>query len=186
MWTAGGRSRAQSQTGRQRRCLQAILQHEARRLYPGSEIRGAVWGDVQALDVVLEGRKIFSVQIADRTSQLGPSVESPWGSLRIESLTDNLASKMSALVRRGSPRDFLDIYTTIRHNLATWEGCWALWQMKNSHHQIPDGQLAVRVHLIGIKARRPLTRLPEEKRASAVALRRFFDEKLAAAPDPEP
>jgi len=35
---------------------------------------------------------------------------------------------MVALVERGAPRDFLDIYTVCQAGLVTLEECWELWR----------------------------------------------------------
>lgn len=165
--------------------LEDLLREEVRKAQPNAEIRRKAWGETESIDVLLAGTKIFSVQIASRTVHLEPPRESPWGTLKIEGLDDNLASKMTALVNRGSPRDFLDIYTAIERGVTTWEDCWKLWQRKNPRHAVGDGQLAVRVSLNGIKARRPLSTLEEPKRAQAIALRDFFQEKLTQDLDAE-
>lgn len=64
-----------------------------------------------------DGRvKRFSFQIAIRSVQLEPPRPSAWRPLLIETVADNIGSKMNALVDRGSPRDFTDI----RHVVGRW------------------------------------------------------------------
>ena len=50
-------------------------------------------------------------QIAERSAELEASVTGVWpGGIGIDSFKDLVASKMVALVERGAPRDFLDVY----------------------------------------------------------------------------
>jgi Nucleotidyl transferase AbiEii toxin, Type IV TA system len=82
----------------------------------GYSVRERAWGEtvsIEALDD--EGHKMFSFQIAVRSIQIDEPIASPWGRLPIETLDDNVASKMQALVARGAPRDFVDIYRTASH-----------------------------------------------------------------------
>ena len=66
------------------------------------------FGDTESWELLRDGTKIFSFQIASRTLRLEPSVPSPWPPLLIETFVDNVASKMNALVQRGATRDFTD------------------------------------------------------------------------------
>lgn len=54
----------------------------------------------------------------------------------IETVRDNVASKMNALVDRGAPRDFLDIRAVIVKGLVSVEECWALWQRPIVEHDL--------------------------------------------------
>jgi hypothetical protein len=65
---------------------------------------------------------VFTVQIAPRTIELEEPIgrdRSPWAPILIEALADNVGAKMNALVNRGAPRDFLDVYTVVTASLAT-------------------------------------------------------------------
>ena len=67
------------------------------------------WGDVVSVELLEENKTVFSFQIASRSVQLENSVSANWIDVPLDSLSDLIASKMTALVERGSPRDFLDI-----------------------------------------------------------------------------
>ncbi|GAB4484796.1 MAG: hypothetical protein Fur0016_15740 [Anaerolineales bacterium] len=43
--------------------------------------------------------------------------------IALDSLPDLIAAKMNALVERGAPRDFLDIFTLCRQNIAEPAEC---------------------------------------------------------------
>jgi hypothetical protein len=109
---------------------------------PQATILRQRWGDVDSVKILENDQAVFSFQIADRSVQLQPYQESGWGRLLIESLTDNVGSKMCALVERGAPRDFLDVFQVcgmcgsarIRTGLSAmrlhWHGC--IWKELNS------------------------------------------------------
>ena len=75
------------------------------------KVRVRAWGDVVSVELSQEGKTVFSFQIADRTLRLEESILAGWIEVPLDSLADLVASKMNALVERGTPRDFLDIYT---------------------------------------------------------------------------
>jgi hypothetical protein len=142
------------------------------------------WGDTEALDFQREesGRRrtVFSVQVAERTVELEPPIASPWAPIPIETLRDNLASKMNALVARGAPRDFRDVYEVVHAGLATAPECWHLWQAKNPDAPIDQARVQVVKHLESIAERRPLDRIPEPERPAAEALRNWVRTVLTA------
>lgn len=76
-------------------------------------------GDVVSIELEQEGRKVFSFQIARRLAQLEPSQRAPWVDVPLDSFPDLLASKMVALVERGTPRDFRDICALCQAGLTT-------------------------------------------------------------------
>jgi hypothetical protein len=88
------------------------------------------WGDVTSVDVSRSGAVIFSFQIAIRSARLDESVESSWPGVRLDALSDLVASKMVALVERGAPRDLLDVYTVCERQVASVRECWALWERR--------------------------------------------------------
>jgi hypothetical protein len=145
------------------------------------------WGDTEAIDFqrVDSGRRrtIFSVQIADRTVELEPPILSPWPPIPIETLRDNLASKMTALVARGAPRDFRDVYEVVKAQLATVSECWDLWQAKNPDTRLDRARAQVIKHLESIAERRPLDQLPEPERSAANDLRRWVRTDLVGSRD---
>ncbi len=89
---------------------QQVLQTIERALQSFGEVQQRAWGDVVSLELVRSGETVFSFQIARRSAQLQPSSPTPWVDVLFDSLPDLVASKMVALVERGAPRDFRDIY----------------------------------------------------------------------------
>lgn len=117
-------------------------------------------------------RKRFSFQIARRTIELSPPVESAWPPVRLEGFVDNLAAKMSALVDRGAPRDFLDVYEVCRRSLADVSASWQLWSRKNPGRSRTEARVQVLHHLEALEARRPLASIEgAAERDSAATLR---------------
>ena len=85
------------------------------------------WGDVTSIELSQNNKKVFSFQIATRSIQLENSVSAGWIDIPIDSLTDLIASKMIALVERGAPRDFLDIYTLCTTGISNLGKYFFLW-----------------------------------------------------------
>jgi hypothetical protein len=143
----------------------------------GLSIAERSWGDTEAIDFQrpTSGRPqtVFSIQIAERIVELEPPITSPWPPIPIETLRDNLASKMNALVARGAPRDFRDVYEVVQAGLATVTECWELWQAKNAGLQVDLAKAQVVKHLESITLRRPLEQLAEQDRAAAQTLRQW-------------
>ncbi len=181
-WTAG-------LSASERRGARSVIRQVAEEVAGahGLSIVERSWGDTEAFDFqrMESGRRrtIFSVQIADRTVELEPPILSPWPPIPIETLRDNLGSKMDALVARGAPRDFRDIYEIVQADLATVSECWDLWQAKNPDTSVDRARAQVIKHLESIAERRPLDQLPEPERPAADALRRWVRAKLASGLD---
>jgi hypothetical protein len=110
-------------------------------------------------------------------------VQSPWGRIPIETLDDNVAAKMNALVGRGAPRDFVDIKAVVDAGLMSVERCWQLWLAKNRGRSREEGRLAVEHWLAAIVARAPLERLPPDRRGDAAALRAWYHDVFTAEPN---
>lgn len=140
------------------------------------------WGDTEAIDFQRSTgdrpRTVFSIQIAERTVELEPPIISPWPPIPMETLRDNLASKMNALVARGAPRDFRDVYQVVHAGLTTVKECWELWQAKNEGLEVNLAKAQVVKHLESIALRRPLAQLTDRERAAAQSLRRWVLEDL--------
>lgn len=148
-------------------------------LQPFGEVRTRAWGDVVSMELLQGGQAVFTFQIASRTAQLEPSRPAPWVDVLLDSLPDLIASKMVALVERGAPRDFRDIYTLCQAGLTTPEECWSLWRRRQeAAHSDTDFQrarLAVETHLSRIAQHRPLETIPDpQRRAEAARLRQWF------------
>lgn len=93
----------------ERRQIIAEVANTMRGQNSGCEIRLREFNEVNSVELFQTGQAPFSFQIAKRDVQLEPYLRSGWGGIGIESLNDNLASKMCALVDRGYPRDLRDI-----------------------------------------------------------------------------
>lgn len=107
---------------------QAIVTLLETTLAPFGEVRTRKWGEVASIELRLEGKAVFSFQIAERNVLLKTPRPSPWPGILLDDLSDLVASKMTALVERGAPRDFLDVYHLCSQSIMTPEACWDLWQ----------------------------------------------------------
>ncbi len=141
----------------------------------GCEVRHRHFGEVDSVELFERSKAVFSFQIAVRTVQLAPYEPSGWGGVQIESLTDNLASKVSALVDRGYPRDFRDVFRAAHDLGFTPTELWALWQRKNPERKRFDSIALVRASLEGIIRRRPLDAIRDAaEQREARAVREWF------------
>jgi hypothetical protein len=166
----------------QRRVIGAI---EAM-LRPFGQIRRRAWGDVVSVELTRGGKVAFSFQIARRSAQLEPPAPAPWTDVLLDSFPDLLASKVVALVERGAPRDFRDVYALCQAGLTTPQACWALWrrrqQLAGSDTDSARARLAVETHLARIAQHRPLQEIADpRKRAEAEEVRRWFVQELLDA-----
>ena len=128
----------------------------------------------------------FSFQIANRSVKLEPSKPAPWTDVLLDSFSDLVASKMVALVERGAPRDFRDIYALCRADLITPAECWDLWhqrqQSAGSDTESSRARLAVETHLARIASHRPLEQLADpQQRTEAEQVRSWFREEFLDA-----
>lgn len=151
------------------------------------QVRRRSFGDVTSIELATEQKKkAFSFQIAQRSAQLRPSVSAQWTNVQMDSLLDLLASKMSALIQRGAPRDFRDIHAACHAGLATPMQCWQLWQQRqqltNDDTDVARAKLAIAGHLERIEQYRPLTQIgnPSE-RIQAESVRHWFKEDFLNA-----
>lgn len=137
--------------------------------------------EVVSLQLKRGKQVVFSVQIAPRSVELEEPIGrdgSPWTPIPIETLADNIGAKMNALVNRGAPRDFLDVYTVVSAGLATVEDCWAWWQRKNEAVAVDLAKAQVLRHLAAIELRQPMEQIPAEERGHVAQRRRWFRESL--------
>ena len=142
---------------------------------PGCKLRRDNWGEVQSLAVMEAGEAVFAFQIAERTRQLEPYLVSAWGEVLLESLTDNVASKMAALVDRGLGRDFSDIRHL--HEQLGWQPAefWQLWQRRFPGRSVADAQAKARLKLEALMRSRPLEKVqPPSARTALAAARVWF------------
>lgn len=120
---------AVSPTGPANALLDESMQAVARR--HGLACGRRSWGETVSLELMDGPRKMFSLQIAPRDRYLDATLVAAWSPVRIESLRDNVASKMTALVERGAPRDLRDIHELCRRGLVFNAQCWELYEQKN-------------------------------------------------------
>ncbi len=142
------------------------------------------FGDTQSFELVQGGQKVFTVQIALRSVALDEPLPSAWTPVLIETFRDNLGAKMNALVGRGAPRDFTDVFEVCYRGLATPEDCWSLWQQKNPDQEVSAARSRVLLHLEQIAARRPLNSLADPaERKRAQRLRAWVQRRLCDSAD---
>ncbi len=132
------------------------------------------------------GKTVFSFQIASRSAQLQPTTTLPWSDVALDRLPDLVASKMVALVERGAPRDFRDIYYLCHAGLMTPADCWKLWRQRQQEARSDTdphrARLAVETHLTKISQHRPLEAIADSaQRAEAEAVRSWFKQELLHA-----
>lgn len=158
---------------------QAVIQTIQNALSQFGDTRLRKWGEVVSIELFQEGKVVFSFQIASRTVRLEEPVSAGWIDVPLDSLTDLTAAKMTALVERGAPRDFLDIFTLCRSQLLTVGECWNLWAKRQSRAgsdaDMSRARLAIESHLERIAAHRPLDRITDgQQREQARQLREWF------------
>ncbi|HYN19788.1 MAG TPA: nucleotidyl transferase AbiEii/AbiGii toxin family protein [Thermoanaerobaculia bacterium] len=156
-----------------------VLQVVKDTLQASGDIRTRQWGEVVSIELIVAGKTVFSFQVADRSAQLEPSSTLPWTEVSIDSLPDLVASKMVALVERGAPRDFRDIYVLCHSGLMKAGECWSLWRQRQqragSDTDAHRARLALSTHLSRIAQHRPLTNITDQdQRAEAESLRTWF------------
>ncbi|MBC8448727.1 MAG: nucleotidyl transferase AbiEii/AbiGii toxin family protein [Chloroflexi bacterium] len=150
------------------------------------QVRKRAWGDVVSVELMCEGKTVFSFQIAHRSAQLEPSALAPWTNVLLDSFPDLVASKMVALVERGAPRDVRDIYALCEAGLTTPQECWQFWRLRQelagSDTDSVRARLAVETHLVRIAQHRPLGEIADPtKRAEAERVRRWFAQEFLDA-----
>jgi Nucleotidyl transferase AbiEii toxin, Type IV TA system len=146
----------------------------------GYTVRERTWGETISLEAFDGDGRAFSFQVAVRSIEIEPPIPSPWGRFRIETLDDNVASKMVALVSRGAPRDFVDIKSVVDASLISVARCWELWSAKEPGVGLDEARARVQTHLARIEARMPVERLPEDRREAARDLRKWYREVFCA------
>ena len=145
----------------------------------GFELRKRRFGETVSFEMCRGGRKEFSFQIAIRSVSLETPSASPWPPVLIETLADNVGSKMNALVDRGAPRDFLDIRQIVTACLLSASDAWALWSAKNPSQDIQAARQKVLLHLSALESRRPLASIPNQAdRELASQNRQWFREEF--------
>jgi hypothetical protein len=166
---------------------QSVLKAIEEALSPSGNVRFRSWGDVDSVELQQAGKAVFSFQIAQRSARLEEPVPAGWIEVPLDSLADLVASKMVALVERGAPRDFLDIFTICQSGLLHPGECWELWRKRQtlagSDADISRARLAIETHLQRIGLHRPLEKIENtQQREQARQMRAWFmDDFLRAA-----
>lgn len=133
------------------------------------------FGDTLSFELHRGGVREFSFQIAVRSVGIEAPLTSAWPPILIESLRDNVASKMNALVNRGAPRDFLDIRAVVDSGLLSIKDCWDLWLQKNMGQTVSSAKQKVLLTLEALDTRRPLSSIPDRnERAHAEKVRQWY------------
>lgn len=150
------------------------------------DVRTRSWGDVVSIELLRGGKKIFSFQIAKRSARLQPSRPAPWPGILLDSFPDLVANKMVALVERGAPRDFRDIYSLFKAGLTTVDECWRLWRKRleaaGAEADSARARLAVESHLARIVRYRPLDTITDpQQREIAKGARAWYRKELIDA-----
>ncbi len=158
---------------------EAVLRVIENTLSPFGQVRRRAWGDVVSIELHQDQQTVFSFQIAQRSAQLQPSTSAEWTDVLLDSLADLVASKMVALVERGAPRDFRDIYEVCRAKLTTPVQCWQWWdqrqRLSGSDTDRHRARLAVETHLARISQHRPLEQIEDPvQRVAAQQVRQWF------------
>lgn len=141
----------------------------------GLDYRRRTWGETESLELLRDNQKQFSFQISRRTLYLDEAIHAEWQPVWIETLRDNVGSKMTALVERGAPRDFLDIYELVNRSIITIADCWRLWTLKNPGVLVDEARRKVYARMESIALTRPLESIqPLVARESAALVRSWY------------
>lgn len=170
-------------TGAERREVEEVV---IAALSPFGEVRIRRWSDVVSIELLEGAKKVFSFQVAERSSQLEPSTELPWIRISSDAWNDLVASKMVALVERGAPRDFRDIHAIVSAGLLAPENIWDLWRAKQAKSEADSSSERARVlitsHLRRISRLRPLDQIADPaERLNAEKVRSFFAKEFVDA-----
>lgn len=163
-----------------------VIERIANALQTQGDVRQRRWGSVVSIELLKGKRKIFSFQIAERSALLHDVQSAEWIGVQMDSFEDLIASKMVALVERGAPRDFRDIYAVCQAGFASVGGCWQLWrkrqELADSDPDLARGSLAVQTHLKRIETQRPLANIPDKaQREQAEQTRIWFKREFIHA-----
>ncbi|MGA2489933.1 MAG: nucleotidyl transferase AbiEii/AbiGii toxin family protein [Anaerolineales bacterium] len=167
---------SESVTEQQRQAVVRVLETT---LSDFGRVHVRAWGDVVSVELSQEGKTVFSFQIATRSVRLEEPILAGWIDIPLDSLADLAASKMVALVERGAPRDFLDIFALCQAGLLSMDECWAVWRKRQtlagSDADTRRARLAIETHLERIALHRPLEKIVDlQQFQQAKQLRDWF------------
>lgn len=142
-------------------------------------LRERSFGDTISFELHRGGVKEYSFQIAVKSTALEEPVASPWPPILMETLRENIGSKMNALVNRGAPRDFLDVKHVIDEELLSMSDAWKLWAAKNPHQTMGSGKQKVLFLLEVLEAKRPLDQIADPvERTRAQSVREWYRQEF--------
>jgi len=148
----------------------------------GLGFRRRSWGETESLELLRGTVKQYSFQISRRTVTLDDVLPSSWQPICIETLRDNVASKMTALIQRGAPRDFLDIYHVCTRGVISKEDCWNAFTAKNPGIAIDEARRKIIARLAMIESTRPIETIQSvEARQQAACVRDWYHRFFATA-----
>jgi hypothetical protein len=151
----------------------------------GLSLRMRNWGETQSYELQQSGQTVFSFQVAVRSVSLESPRQSAWPPVQIETLLDNLGAKMNALVARGAPRDFLDVFMVVQRDLTAVNELWIAWSKKNPGKEIVEANVNVLRRLHELETRRPLVSIAEPaERAQAAKVRAWVVNELCRQVSP--
>ena len=143
----------------------------------GLELKQRAWGETESFELLQESRRVFSLQIAKRGLFLEEALPAAWPPVMIETLQDNVASKMTALVERGAPRDLRDIYELCSRGFVSVKACWSLYSLKNPGQTSAAGAAKVLFAVERLELQRPLDTISDiALRDQAARLRSWYRE----------
>ncbi|NDC53129.1 MAG: hypothetical protein EBZ74_02280 [Planctomycetia bacterium] len=141
----------------------------------GLTLTRRTWGETESYELADGPRKVFSLQIAARDRFLEPTLEAAWPPVRLETLRDNVASKMTALVERGAPRDLRDVYHLCHRGILSAAECWQLYCQKNPGHDVQTAADKVLHCVERLEMQRPLDTIEsQDERLQAAAVRAWY------------
>lgn len=166
----------------------AVLEKLESTLAKYGAVRKRNWGDVNTVEVSSEGRTIFSFQIAHRSARIEEPIRAGWIDVPLDTIRELVAAKMVAMIERGAPRDFLDIYNLCSAGIVHPVECWKLWKMRQTlagnDTSMDRARLAIQTHMERIALHRPLETIDDESaRLNAERVRRWFSFDFSDAQD---
>lgn len=160
--------------------VRACIDRSCRRLAQqrGLEYSHKGKGGYESWDFRDKEQKVFAFQLAVKSRRVESPIASEWGFLRTESLRENMANKMCALVTRGAPRDLRDVARVLSAGLLARDELWELWQLRTGRHndsELKEARRQVLGHLSALEGRRPLEGIEDQAaRADAEQTRRLI------------
>ncbi len=130
-------------------------------------------------DLKREGKTVFAFQVARKSQRVEAPGPVHWGQLRMETLRENLANKMNALIQRGAPRDIVDVAIVLKSGMLTAADCWSLLVKKRPDLSVLTAQANILKVLNALEARKPLGSIADSQERTFAAANRATIRELA-------